>query len=325
MLNWRIAAAALAIVSTIAESSGAQAQAWRHAIGARSDAGFQIMAVRGAFSYKQGVDILLPTMQNDAAMPRALLAGEVESYEGDPAAAIIAGSHGADVKIIGCHWQSVVHSVFARAELKSPADMKGATLATSSPGAAPDMIAKAWLTQNGAALPDVKFVGLGSDTERLKALLSKAARAAVISIEYQPVAEKQGIKLVARGSEVLPNYVRFCTMTTSKVLQSRSEDAIRFLTAQMQGLKHALANKDEEIKISRQIIGAKAGDPRLASIFEEASNPKTGIDPAMPIDTEKLGWLQEQLAKSGSISETYDLGRIVDGSVREQALRRARL
>jgi hypothetical protein len=70
---------------------------------------------------------------------------------------------------------------------------------------------------------------------------------------------------------------------------------------------------------------AKADDPRPKFMFNEAKNPKTGIDPAMPIDLDRLNWLQEQLAKAGVITQTYDLGRIVDGGFREQALRRARL
>ena len=77
--------------------------------------------------------------------------------------------------------------------------------------------------------------------------------------------------MLARGSDVLPNHLRLCTVSTGKVLQSRREDAVRFLTAQMQGLKHALARKDETIKLSRQIIGAKADDPRPAFMFNEAS------------------------------------------------------
>jgi NitT/TauT family transport system substrate-binding protein len=312
-------------VAAVASAGVAQAEPWRHAIVAKSDAGFQVMAVRGAFSYKQGVDILLPVMQNDAVMLRALTAGDIESYEGDAAAAIVAAAQGADLKIVGCHWQTVVHGVFARNELKSAADLKGAVMATSALDATPDMVGRAWLAQNNIALSDVKFASLGSDADRLKALQGKTAVAAAISIEYQPIAEKQGIKVMSRGSDVLPNRLRLCTISAAKALQSRREDAVRFLTAQMQGLKHALANKDEEIKLSRQIIGAKANDPRPEFMFNEAKNPKTGIDPTMPLDMDKLNWLQDRLLAVGSLKQAYDLGRIVDRDVREEALRRARL
>jgi NitT/TauT family transport system substrate-binding protein len=174
-------------------------------------------------------------------------------------------------------------------------------------------------------LADVKFSSLSNDSDRLNALRGKATLAAVVSVEYQPIVEKQGIKLVVRGSDLLPNHLRLCTVSTAKTLQARREDAVRFLTAQMQGLKHALAFKDETVKIARQITGSKADDPRAETIFNEAKKPNSGIDPSMPIDMDKLNWLQERLVKTGVIKQAADLGRIVDGSVREAALRRAKL
>src|SRR5882672_6281366 len=121
-------------------------RAWRHAIiEPKGDAGFQVMAVRGGFAAKQNLKLELPSFQNDVIALRGLLAGELESYEGGAATAIIAGSRNADVKIIGCHWQTVVHSVFARDELKSAQDIKGQVMAISAPNATPDLIGKAWL------------------------------------------------------------------------------------------------------------------------------------------------------------------------------------
>jgi NitT/TauT family transport system substrate-binding protein len=302
----------------------AQGKPWKHAIiDPKSDAGFQVMAVRGAFAYKQGVDIQLPHMQDDVIMLRALLAGELDSYDGSAAAAIIAGSRNADVKIIGCHWQTVVDSVFARNDLKSPHDMKGQIMAISAPNATPGMIGKAWLRQNDVALGDVTFSSLGNDSERYQALLGKAAMAAVLSIEFLPIAQKQRIKLMARGSEVMPKHLRLCTVSTGKNLEARREDAIRFLSAQMQGYQYSLARKDEVIRLTREITKAKPGDPRPAFVFNEAAYPKTGIDPAMPIDMDKISWLQEQLVAAGELKQAYDLSRFVNTDIRKEALKRA--
>src|SRR5262249_44639865 len=117
---------------------------------------------------KQGLKLELPYFQNDVIALRALLAGELESYEGGAATAIIAAARNADVKIIGCHWQTVVHSVFARAEFKGPQDLKGATMAISAPNATPDMIGKAYLAQNDVPPSEVKVASLGNDPELLQ-------------------------------------------------------------------------------------------------------------------------------------------------------------
>jgi NitT/TauT family transport system substrate-binding protein len=203
--------------------------------------------------------------------------------------------------------------------------MKGATMAISAPHATPDMIGKAWLAQNGIALSEVKFANLGNDPERYKALIGKLALATIISIEFLPIGAKDGIKLIARGSDVMPNYLRLCTVTTGKLIQSRRDDAVKFLAAQMQGYRHALANREEELRITREITGMKPDDPRPEFIFNEAADPKTGIDPTMPIALDKLEWLREQLIKAGNLSQPYDLARIVDRELRAQALARAGL
>lgn len=306
-------------------SSPALAQThWHHGIiEAKSDAGFQVMAVRAGFAQKLGLDLTYSYFQNDVIMLRALLAGELDSYEGTPGPALVAGARNAGVKIIGCHWQNVVHSVFARAAFRGPEDMKGATMAISAPNAAPDMIAKAYLARNHIPLNEVKFASLGNDPDRYKALASGIALATVISIEFSQLGARDGIKLIARGSDVMPKYQRLCTITSEKSIAARRDDVVRFLAAQMQGYRYALANRDEEIRITREITGIKPDDTRPEFMFAEAANPTTGIDPAMPIAMDKLDWLQGELVAAGNLPQKYDLDRLVDGAPRAEALRRA--
>jgi NitT/TauT family transport system substrate-binding protein len=320
----RFVAITIAALALLSGAAVAQDRVWRHGIiEAKSDAGFQVMAVRAGFTQKLGLDLKYSYMQNDVIMLRAMLAGELDSYEGTPGPALVAGSRSAGIKIIGCHWQAVVHSVFARSEFKGPQDMKGAIMAISSPNAAPDMIARSWLTQNGIPLSEVKFATLGSDPDRYKAIASGVALATVISIEFSVFGQKDGIKLIARGSDVMPNYQRLCTITTDRLIATRREDIVRFLAAQMQGYRHALANRDEELRITREITGIRPEDKRPEFIFAEASNPKTGIDPMMPIHMDKLAWLQDQLIAAGNLSQRYDLGTVVNTELREEALKRA--
>jgi NitT/TauT family transport system substrate-binding protein len=320
----RVLGLALASFTMLPVAGAAQDHVWRHGIiEAKSDAGFQVMAVRAGFAQKVGIDLKYSYFQNDVIMLRAMLAGELDSYEGTPGAALLAGARNAAIKIVGCHWQNVVHSVFARSEFKGPADLKGATVAISAPNAAPDMIVKAYIVQSGIPLSEVKFASLGNDPDRYKAVASGVALATSVSIEFSVFGARDGIKLLARGSEVMPSYQRLCTMTSDKAIESRREDIVRFLTAQMQGYRHALANRDEELRITREITGIKPEDKRPEFMFDEAANAKTGIDPAMPIYMDKLGWLQERLVAAGNLQQRFDLSRVVNYDLRAEALKRA--
>src|SRR5215471_681912 len=80
-LGWASAAIIVGLASAAA-CAHAQERLWRHGIiEPKSDAGFQVMAVRGGFTARQGLKLDLPHFQNDVIALRALLAGELESYE----------------------------------------------------------------------------------------------------------------------------------------------------------------------------------------------------------------------------------------------------
>jgi NitT/TauT family transport system substrate-binding protein len=318
---------ALALALALAASGAAQAQGkpWRHSIiEPKSDAGFVVMVTKGGFAQKQGLQLELIPMQSDPIQLRALLAGEVDSYEAGIGAAAIAASRNVDVKIMGCQWQTVVHSVFARAEIGKAADLKGKTFAISAPGAVPDVVARIYLAQNNIADGELSFASLGTDPDRYKAMLAGIAAATVVSIEFEPIAAAAGIKLMARGGELAPKFLRSCMITTGRTLATRRDEAVRFMTAEMQALRYALDHRDEEIRLTRETIGIKPDDPRPAHIFDEATRP-TGVDPTMPISLDKIDWMQDQLIKMNNMSNRFDSAKMVDGEIRKQALARAGL
>src|SRR6516225_9795464 len=71
-LMWACAAVIAGFLCAAA-CAHAQGQPWRHGIiEPKSDAGFQVMAVRGGFAAKQGLKLELPYFQNDVIALRAL-------------------------------------------------------------------------------------------------------------------------------------------------------------------------------------------------------------------------------------------------------------
>ncbi len=168
----------------------AQVKPWRHGIiEAKSDAGFMWMASHRGFADKRGVKIDILQIKSDSIGLKALLAGELDSYEGGPGGVLVAGARGADLKILGCHWPTLVHGLFVRGDIAKVADLKGKNLAISAPGAMPDLFVRAVLEANGVAPAEVKFANMGSDTDRYKALTAGVVDAAVVSTEYLPIAQ----------------------------------------------------------------------------------------------------------------------------------------
>src|SRR5262245_39609781 len=70
---------------------------WRHAlIEAKSDAGFTMMAGLRGFAEKRGLKLDLLQVKSEPIALKALLAGELDSYEGGPGSGIVAAARGAD-------------------------------------------------------------------------------------------------------------------------------------------------------------------------------------------------------------------------------------
>ncbi len=311
----------LTLGAGLAPSAMAQEQ-WRNAlVAAKSDAGIIMMVSKG-FAEKQGLKLEEVQVDSDQIALKALLAGELDSFEGSPSGSMIAASRGADVKIIGCEWPGLPHGVFVRAGITKLEDLKGKTIAISQPGAMPDQLVRALLAKYGMTPDDVKFANLGGDNDRYKALIAGVVDAAVVSGEYTPIAAKANVKMLIPGREIFPDYLRTCTMTNSATLAKRHDALVRFLAADIAALRYALSHRDETLALTREITGISADDPRPAYIYDDAIRTHA-VDPEMGLPLVKLDWMQQQSVKAGDQPHALDLAKFADAGPRQEALQRA--
>jgi len=293
---------------------------WRHGIlEAKSDAGIVFMGSKGGFAEKQGLKIEIKQFKGDTLALKALLAGELDSYEGNPGSPMVAASRGADIKVVGCYWPGLTYAIYSKPDIKSPADLKGKTLAISAPGALPDLVARAVLAQNNVPAAEVKFTVMGSDADRFKAITAGVVDAAAASSGFAPAAEKAGVKMLVHAIEAVPSYVRFCIYSSGKTLAERKDDAAHFLAAEMAGFRHALSNRDQTIELTREITLAKPDNPLPAFTYDEVKR-YSAVDPDMPIPMNKLAWLRDLLVTTGNLTKPVNLDAFVDADVRAKAL-----
>ncbi len=215
----RIAPVIVAAATVCALSGPASAQhVWRHGlIKAKADAGIFLMVTTRDFAKKQGLELKISEFRNDQIALKALIAGEVDSYEGGPQGVFSADAKGGDIRILGCHWVVVPHGIYAKDSIKTVADLKGKSIAVSAPNSMPDMLARFALEKYGLTPADVKLAAVGGDNDRYQALVGGVVEAAVVSNEYEPVAPKD-VHLLVAGRDAVPNFLRVCMMSSAKVL-----------------------------------------------------------------------------------------------------------
>jgi ABC-type nitrate/sulfonate/bicarbonate transport system substrate-binding protein len=320
----RTLAAFFALVASLAMIGPASAQSsqpWRHiVIQPKSDSGILMMAAERGFFKKVGLNVEIIKVKDDELALKAIISGAADSFEGGPSGVMIADAHGADAKVIGCTWLIIPHGIFVHDNITAMDQLKGKTIAISSPGAFPDILAKAALAHFNIPVADVKFASLGGDLDRYKALVAHVADAAVVSGEYVPIAEKEHIKMLVTGQEALPKFVRMCLHATTKTLAARPDDAAKFLAGEMLGLRYAIAHKDEAMKVTQEVAGIKPDDPRPSFIYDLALKQNAiGTDTPIPMD--KFEWLDNELVSVGSLKQPIDLSKVLDPKPREAALK----
>jgi NitT/TauT family transport system substrate-binding protein len=317
----RLALIIVAAATFCALNGPASAQhVWHHGlIKAKADAGIFLMVTTRDFAKKQGLELKISEFRNDQIALKALIAGEIDSYEGGPQGVFSADAKGADVRILGCHWVVVPHGIYAKDSIKSVKDLKGKTIAVSAPNSMPDVLARLALEKYGLTPNDVKLAAVGGDKDRYQALIGGVVQAAVVSNEYEPVAPKD-IHLLVAGRDAVPKFLRVCIMSSGKVLASKGDEAVRFLAAEMSALHFALTHRAETVALTDQIIHAKPGDPRPGFVYDDAIKHHA-VDPTLPLPMDKLAWAQEQLVKAGKLKTPLDLKTIVAPEYREKALK----
>ncbi|HSL80790.1 MAG TPA: ABC transporter substrate-binding protein [Pseudolabrys sp.] len=323
MKSREIALAAIVVVAVLAgfiASGAAQEKAWKHGlINAKADAGIFLMVSTRDFAKKQGLKIEISQFKDDQLALKALIAGELDSFEGGPQGVFAADAKGADVKLLGCHWIVVPHGIYVNEKIKKIEDLKGKQIAVSAPNSMPDMLARSALAKFGISDSEVKLAAVGGDKDRYQALIGGVVDAAVVSNEYEPVAPKN-VHLLVSGREALPNFLRVCMVSSAKKLAERGDDAVKFLAAEMAALRFALANRDATIALTRELIHAKADDPRPAFVYDDAIQHRA-IDPTLPLPAEKIQWIQEQMVKAGKLKAPLDLKVVTAPEYRERALK----
>ena len=314
----KLAALLLGASALLSGAALAQERVWKHGvIEPKADAGLIMAGLQGGFPEKFGLKVEILNLKSDVLGLKALLAGELDSYEGGPAGAITADTRGVDVKVIGCAWPRIPHGLFVRADITDIAQLKGKAIAISAPNAFPDLLARAALKKAGVSPDDVKFANLGSDSDRFKALMANVVQASVSSGEFLAVAPPD-VKLLFAGRDLMPQFLRNCVMTSGKTIATRRDDMVRFMAAEIAGARWAIGHKDEVMKITREIASIRADDPRPEFVFAE-SIKHGDFDPEMNVAKEKLAWLQNLLVETGDITRPVDIARTFDETIRKDA------
>ena len=148
------------------------------------------------FYRKHGIEAEIIAMRPPLTIG-AIQAGEIDYAFG--ASTISRGSiSGAPVKLVSLALRTSFHTLVARPQVKSIADLKGKTIAVTV-GAADDFVARHLIRRAGHDPRDFGFVNMGGSDTRFPALHAGSIEATPLSLPFFIIAKRQGFTLSRLG------------------------------------------------------------------------------------------------------------------------------
>jgi ABC-type nitrate/sulfonate/bicarbonate transport system substrate-binding protein len=283
----------------------------RIAVSSKSLGFFDTWAARERGFYKQhGLDAEIIAMRPPVAAA-ALQAGEID-YNFGASTTLRAAISGLPVRVISLAVRSSFHTLTARANIKSLAELKGKVIAVTI-GAADDIVVRHLVRRGGLEPRDVTFVSMAGSDSRFQSLLAGSIDATALSLPFFIVAKRQGFNVLGTAVDVLEMATVGIGTSTRKIQQER-EQIKKMVRAQLDTLRWIKYQKSEAIQFLQRFFGL---DEAIAVESHELYS-RLIVEDARPIPT-AVKTVLEQEGKA-----QLPLDRVVEGSIVDEVLRERR-
>ncbi|MGE3149179.1 MAG: ABC transporter substrate-binding protein [Pseudorhodoplanes sp.] len=243
--------------------------------------------------------------QGQGSKTTSLVVGQGNDTFGENSLSTTATSISADVpvKAVAGYWQRGPIGLICDAakNVKTPADLKGLTIASTPSGSDGQLLAP-FLTANKLSLQDVKTVAL-TDAKLAALLTGKVDSISGDVYFWQPQAEEQGKKTT---SLLYADYgitnLSFGIIASTQFIAKNPDIVRRFVAATLKGLEYSFANIDEASNIYlKSITGTQSKKFVVGALEywkEQTHTPATKGKP--------LGWMaKEDWDQMNGILEKY--------------------
>lgn len=207
----------------------------------------QVSAARGFFK-DENLEPLLIQMRSQVTVP-ALISGEV-NYTLSFGNIVGSAMQGLPFKILAVLTDKPLHSIVARPEIKTIADLRGKKIGTQRIGGSDHLAAEAILQAKGLDLKDVQFVTLGGDEPVRVEMLKKGLVDAVCSVPPGPVRlAREGYNILGGPKDLKVGNPVSAVALTDQRLKTHRDEAKKVLRAILRGLRFLHERREETIQI----------------------------------------------------------------------------
>lgn len=280
------------------------------------------VAVEAGIFKKYGLDVEMVEFRGDVVLTKALVAGDVNVCSNLGAtSAIVSASKGAKLHLWMVPQPVTPYHFVARKDAGTTVQsLVGKTIAVSGIGAISHHIPRMILERNGVDPDKLKYVVVGSNADRFRALVAgKVDASALSNLEIAKMDNYPELIDLATVAKVIPEMPFTFSMAREDFIQKEPETMYRLARAMIEANRFIAANKAGTIKIAAKVIPDEK--PEILSKAYDAADPRLwGVNG--DISEAAYKFTSDFLLKIGNMTDPvpYDKffdRRFVDRAVKE--------
>lgn len=220
---------------------------------------------RDAGIYKQyGLDVDLVFFRGSTITINALATKDAHFGAFGASSSVLAKLGGVDTVLIATAAPGLLFYLLVKKEIKNANDLKGKKIAISRPGTDSDLGARVAVQRLGLGEKEVSFISLGTDTERLGAMLQGVVDATVVTVSGYITAQKMGFHSILDLGQANIPYEAAGLITTRALMRDNSDLVMKYVKGFVAGIHYAKTNREPTLKIlskymrtdDRDVLGA---------------------------------------------------------------------
>src|SRR5688572_27529798 len=260
MLSMRnVARVFFAVALSLGAAQSALAQLTKISVGYSAISGDALpawLAKDAGIFEKNGLDVQPVFFTGGTTAVMALVSADTPIAQLAGPAVVNSVMAGSDATIIAGGVTSLNYYLQSRADIKTPEQLKGGSVAISRFGSSSDFIARYALTKIGLTPgKDVTIVQIGSTTARVDAVITGRVQATVVNPPASIIAQKRGMNTLADLPKLGLVYQHTAAATSKKYIREHRDVVRRYVKSQIEAVHRIYTDKESSIKALARFIG----------------------------------------------------------------------
>lgn len=272
-----------------------------------------MIAQKEGYFKEEGLNVELLSIRGEIAI-RTTLAGDVDFFT-NAGSALAAAVRSVPVKILTVFQDKPAWELIAQPNIKSIAQLRGATVAIMSPEGSLAIVTREILRRNGLdPAKDVNLVVMGGDSVRFPALKGRAIQATLFNVTMSIRAQKEGFMKLAVASDYA-NLIQGGLATSDEKIKQNSARIHRFIRASLKGAHFFVSKREAAIRTMMEAL--RMTDRDLAGEIYDAEAKLLLRDGVA--DDKLLQAMIEEMRKTTKVQRGIRLAEVFDLSFARKA------